>query len=184
MINTSALTHQATYASPTRRWISQLLVASGVFLSRLSILPANVKPVGSYGFFGNPFLYGISILAFDLFIKGFYPGFWLTYLGFAMYPLLGFAARQSHHSTRLALIFIPLASFLFFLLSNLGVWYYWYPHTVAGLATCFLLALPFYTRTLLSDLMFGYGYLLWKERATLLRSCLRLNFALHWVHES
>jgi len=145
-------------------WLKSIPVASLVFLSRLTFLPANVKPVGAFGFFGNPLLYFASIIAFDLFIKGFYPGFWFTYLGFAVYPILGLVARKSTRSTRLSLLLLPLASFLFFLISNFGVWLFWYPPTLQGLITCYLLAVPFYARTLVGDLAFGYGYLLFKEQ--------------------
>lgn len=137
--------------------ISRLILPSLIFISRLSILPANISPLGSYGFFSkNTLLYFATIIPFDIFIGGLYPGFWITYLGFAIYPVLG---RLATHS-RAKLLLLPLASFGFFLVSNLGVWLYWYPHTFTGLITCFTLALPFYTRTLAGDIVFGYGYLL------------------------
>jgi len=134
--------------------------AIAVFVSRLGYLPANVSPLGSFGFFGkNNWLFFTIIILFDWLVGGFYPGFWMTYLGFAMYPLLGKLAKN----TRSKLILLPLASFSFFLLSNLGVWWYWYPHTWAGLTTCYLLSVPFYKRTLVGDLIFGYGYLVVKN---------------------
>lgn len=134
--------------------------AAAVFISRLGYLPANISPLGSFGFFGQKSgLFFATIILFDWLVGGFYPGFWVTYLGFAMYPLLGKLARN----TRLKIILLPLASFSFFLISNFGVWWYWYPHTWAGLASCYLLAVPFYKKTLMGDLMFGYGYLLVKK---------------------
>ena len=136
---------------------SSISTAAAVFVSRLGYLPANVSPLGSFGFFGqNRWLFFITIVLFDWLVGGFYPGFWVTYLGFATYPFLGKLAKD----TRLKIILLPLASFLFFLISNLGVWWYWYPHTWAGLTACYLLAVPFYKRTLVGDLVFGYGYLL------------------------
>ncbi len=134
----------------------QLAAAMLVFVSRLHFLPANVSPLGSYGFFGNPFFFLISVVSFDLFVKGVYPGVFFTYLGFAAYPLL---SKLAGSSLKKQITFLPLASFLFFLLSNLGVWWYWYDHTFAALLICYGLAVPFYARTLLSDLFFGYGYL-------------------------
>lgn len=134
-----------------------IITATAVFVSRLGYLPANINPLGSFGFFGqNKWLFFTTIILFDWLVGGFYAGFWVTYLGFAMYPLLGKLAQN----TRLKLILLPLASFSFFLISNLGVWWYWYPHTWAGLSTCYLLAVPFYKNTLIGDLVFGYGYLL------------------------
>jgi len=136
----------------------QLSSSPLVFISRLGLLPANISPLGSYGFFGGqPLLYLAIIIAFDALVGGFYPGFWVTYLGFAAYPLLG---KLANHKLKRQLLLLPLASFGFYLISNLGVWWYWYPHTMVGLTTCYALALPFYKKTLLGDLGFGYGFLL------------------------
>ena len=49
-----------------------------------------------------------------------------------------------------------LASTSFFLVSNYAVWAMpgsWYPHTIAGLETCYAAALPFYRNDLLSTLL-------------------------------
>lgn len=138
--------------------------AVGAFLayvSRFNLLPANISPLGAYGFFGgNVLFYFLSIIAFDWLKGGFYQGFIWTYLGFAAYPLFAFLARKS---TKRQVFLLPLASFAFFLLSNFGVFWPWYEHTWQGLLTCYTLALPFYIRTLLSDLGFGYGFLLLKK---------------------
>lgn len=135
--------------------------ASLTYLSRFNFLPANISPLGSYGFFGgNLCFYFLSILAFDFFKGGFYQGFLWTYLGFAAYPFFAFLAKKSVHRQ---LFFLPLASFTFFLLSNFGVFFAWYEHSWQGFFNCYLLALPFYSRTLMGDLFFGYGLLLLKK---------------------
>ena len=137
---------------------SSFLAALLTYLSRFSFLPANISPLGAYGFFGgNVFFYFLSILAFDFLKGGFYQGFLWTYLGFAAYPLFAFLAKKS---TKRQLLLLPLASFTFFLLSNFGVFFAWYEHSWQGFLTCYALALPFYSRTLMSDLLFGYGFLL------------------------
>lgn len=144
----------------------KLLLSGGVFVSRLGWLPANVSPLGSFGFFGQNFwLFAGVIFLFDWLKGGFYPGFVFTYLGFAGYYLLGRLSRGSLTRQSLAL---PMASFWFFLISNFGVWLYWYPHTWQGLISCYSLAVPFYRQTLWGDVIFGYGYLvcqyLWSRR--------------------
>ena len=131
-----------------------------VFISRLGMLPANFSPLGALGFFSsNPMIFVLSFLAFDWLVGGFYQGVQFNYLGFLGYWLIGRLAAQN---MKLQLVGLPLASLLFFLMSNFGVWLYWYPHTLNGLAACYLLAVPFYRNTLIGDLVFGYGYLLVK----------------------
>lgn len=143
--------------------LSKNILASGaILLSRASkLLPANVSPLGSFGFFGSqPIWFFLSIILFDRFFGGSYDSALWTYLAFASYPVLGYLARKSQaRQIRL----LPLASLLFFLISNFGVWLNWYPNTLSGLMQCYVLALPFYWRTLIGDLVFGYGFLAWKK---------------------
>lgn len=137
------------------------LGAITVYISRLGFLPANFSPLGSFGFFSqNIFIYFGSIFTFDLLVGGFYQGNIFTYAGFLAYYLLGKLAKNN--PTKQA-IYLPIASLAFFILSNLGSWYFWYPHTYAGLVACYLAALPFYRNTLLSDITFGYSYIWWKQ---------------------
>jgi hypothetical protein len=46
---------------------------------------------------------------------------------------------------------------IFFVVSNFGVWLQsgMYPHTLAGLADCYTLALPFFRNTLTGDLVYS-----------------------------
>ena len=49
-----------------------------------------------------------------------------------------------------------IASTLFFLVSNFGVWASgWYPATGEGLASCYITAIPFYGYTIAGDLFFS-----------------------------
>lgn len=148
------------------RSIKQLVYFAGLFISRLGWLPANMSPLGGFGFFSKyPWIYFLSIIVFDKFVGGFYLGFWWTYLGFAAYPVFGYLSRKQ---PKLQAVFLPLASFSFFLLSNFGSFWYWYPHTFSGLLLCYTLALPFYARTLAGDLFFGYGWLAIVHRASII----------------
>ena len=137
-------------------FLKQAGTAIAVFFSRFGFLAANFSPLGSFGFLSqNLFLYAATILLFDLLKGGFYPGFLFTYLGFLAYWLFGKIAKTQ----KLKLILLPVASLSFFLLSNLGVWWNFYPHNLIGLTSCYLLAIPFYSHTLLGDLVFGYGFM-------------------------
>ncbi len=137
--------------------LTSTVIAIAVFFSRFNLLPSNISPLGSFGFFSaNPLFYALSIIAFDTLRGGYYAGFMYTYAGFAAYWLLGRVAAKS--LKRQALL-LPLASFSFFALSNFGVWWSSYPHTLEGLLTCYTLALPFYQNTLIGDVVLGYGFL-------------------------
>jgi hypothetical protein len=48
-------------------------------------------------------------------------------------------------------------SIVFFLISNFATWvaYDMYPHTISGLATCYLMAIPFFRNTLIGDVAFA-----------------------------
>jgi hypothetical protein len=143
-----------------KRTVSSLFTALAVFICRFLSLPANFSPLGSFGFFGqSSLLFIITIVTHDYLRGGFYPGFWLTYLGFAMYVVLG---KVSRGKTPRQLLLLPTASLIFFIFSNLGVWWYWRDHTFQSLLSTYILALPFYRNTFLGDLVFGYGYLLYK----------------------
>ncbi|MBD3249959.1 MAG: hypothetical protein GF381_00065 [Candidatus Pacebacteria bacterium] len=137
------------------------LAGSLVLISRLITTLPNFSLVGSFGFHSSNLVgFVSSFFIFDLVKGGFYPGFILTYLGFLSYFILG---KLAGNSWQRKIILLPLASLMFFLLSNLGVWLYWYPNTLEGLTRCFTLALPFYKNTLLSDLLFGWGFVLLKR---------------------
>ncbi|MDA1080014.1 MAG: hypothetical protein O2840_04990 [bacterium] len=128
------------------------LTAVAVLATRGGVLPPNVSPLGASGFATKQlFWFFVGILAFDLLRGGFYPGVLFTYLGFAMYPTMG---KFAGTSLRKQALFLPIASLLFFLLSNFGVWWFWYPQTWAGLVLCYTMALPFYRNTFLSDVGF------------------------------
>lgn len=71
-----------------------------------------------------------------------------------------------------------LSSMQFFLVTNLGVWLVGslYPHTGAGLIACFVAAIPFYGRSLASDLLYSglfFGLYAWTSRIALANSLLR-----------
>jgi hypothetical protein len=79
--------------------------------------------------------------------------------------VLGKLARSSfkrNANAKLSLILMPLASFWFFLVSNFGVWLFWYPTTWQGLISCYLAAVPFYRNTLLGDMFFTGLVLGWQ----------------------
>lgn len=71
-----------------------------------------------------------------------------VYIGFGLILFLGFRTKRTTVPT------IMFSSILFFVFSNLGVWLLYYPLSLEGLISCFTLAIPFFTNTLLGDLVY------------------------------
>ena len=145
-------------ASSESSFLIKVILSLLVFAARFIGLPPNFSPVGGYGFTVKSLaLFYLPIILFDWQVSGFYTGFIFTYLGFFSYFLLG---RLSRGRFKKQLILLPVASFLFFLISNFGVWLSWYPHTWFGLLSCYVSSVPFYSNTLLGDLVFGTSFIL------------------------
>ena len=127
-------------------------------LSRILPLPPNFSPVIAITLFGSlyfkdknlAFVAPISIILTSDLILGFIPNI-NTYL-----PLI-FVYFFSKKINRMSILNLFIASLIFFLTSNFGVWLLsnWYPKSFAGLIMCYEAALPFFRNTLLSTLLFG-----------------------------
>ena len=103
-----------------------------------------------------------------------------VYAGVAIAALVGSlnADRITNRKTwkgRAAFAFLTsaAASTIFFIVSNLGVWLVGidsglalYPMTFAGLMTCFEMAVPFFTKSLTADVMYGTAFILVAMRLT------------------
>jgi hypothetical protein len=131
---------------------------------RLVPHPPNFTPIGAMALFSGAYL-GRRALAFvaplgalllsDA-VLGFYSGMWVTYLAVALVALLGSLALQRRSPVKIGLTAIA-GSVLFFVVSNFGVWALsgMYPHTTAGLAACYVAAIPFFQNTLAGDLFYA-----------------------------
>lgn len=133
-------------------------------LARLVPHPPNFAPVGATAVFAGRTLrlgpaialtLGAMFLG-DLALSALrhYPllhiGTLFVYAAFLIQIVLGAALRQRRHGAYLA---AGAGSVVFFALSNLGVFLgNLYPHSVAGLAQCYVAALPFFAGTLVGDL--------------------------------
>jgi hypothetical protein len=87
---------------------------------------------------------------------------------------LGFWVSEKRSTTRIASAAIT-ASLLFFVITNFAVWAFgtMYPKSAAGLAECYIAALPFFRYTLAGDLsctllLFG-GFALLEQSFPVLR---------------
>ena len=152
--------------------INQNLVFIIIFfgiLSRILPLPPNFSPVIAITLFGSLYFQGknlafiapISIILISDLILGFTPNI-NTYL-----PLI-FVYFFSRKINKMSILNLFIASLIFFLTSNFGVWLLsnWYPKSFAGLIMCYEAALPFFRNTLLSTLLFGLLFKISFERTS------------------
>ena len=138
-----------------------------VFLSSIGILflfrflphPPNFTPVIAMAFY-LPVFFGMwcipfLILAFAItdILIGFHSLLFWTWGSLA---LIGLISKYSNRIlSRLFLSFV--GAILFFIISNFGVWLTGslYQQSLEGLIQCYIMALPFFTNTLLSTIIFA-----------------------------
>lgn len=139
-------------------------------LLRLIPHPPNFAPVGATAIFGGSRLRGwqayvVPLLAMALtdpirsWMEGGYPAYsWGTlvvYACFLISVVLGRVfLRKSTTPSRIAAVTLA-GSIQFFALTNLAAWVAGYPHTWAGLAACYIAALPFFGYTVAGDLLYS-----------------------------
>jgi hypothetical protein len=81
---------------------------------------------------------------------------------------LGRWLRNTESISRIAAVTV-LNSIQFFLVTNFGSWLWFqaYPRTAAGLASCYITAIPFFGWTLASDILYTgilFGLYAWLSR--------------------
>ena len=141
--------------------LSAIVVAAAL---RLVPHPANFSPIDAMALFSGAYL-GRRWLAFAAplaamvisdSVLGFYAGFWVTYVAIALVVLLGSVALRRVSALRVGGAAIA-GSVLFFVVSNFGTWALsgMYPLTAAGLAACYVAAIPFFQNTLAGDLFYS-----------------------------
>ena len=138
-----------------------ILVATIIILAVLSRLvphPPNFAPITGISLFSskkiNNKLFGVFLPIIPLFISDLFIGISFinifVYLSFIIIHFLGSISPKIEAKT------VLLSSVIFFILTNLGVWYLGYPKNIQGLITCFTLAVPFFVNTILGDLFYSF----------------------------
>lgn len=123
------------------------LIALGI-ISRLMPHPPNFTAINAIALAGVGLLGSLrlslmvvfsAMLLSDL-VFGFHNSLFFVYLSYFLISLMGY--WTSHRNTALMLV---ASSFVFFLVTNFGVWLTnpLYPKTGAGLGLCYFAALPF-----------------------------------------
>ena len=153
----------------------RFFVLLGITLSaaamRLVPHPPSMTPIAAMALFGGAHFAGkktalliplaamyLSDLALGFFIYdfGFFHGFMpFVYTGFVVTVCLGFLVRR--RITPLTVGAAALTgSVMFFIVTNFGVWLIsnLYPKTLAGLAGCYVAAIPFFRNTLMGNAIY------------------------------
>lgn len=141
-----------------------------VFTSVLQFLPMpwGVSPIGAYALYNGArhrfwfalLLTVVPVAIAHLVLGWFNPLVMLcVYVGFGLATLPGRWLLSGQSDYRHYGGAVVLGAIIFFLLSNFGVWAAgFYPATVAGLATCYFMGLPFLGYALLGDALFCFAY--------------------------
>lgn len=161
--------------------LSAIVIAAAL---RLVPHPPNFTPIAAMALFSGAYL-GRGGLAFvaplaalllsDL-VLGFYPELAFVYLSVAAVVVIGWAVAKRKTALRVGAAALA-SSVLFYAVTNFGVWLMmdYYPKTLAGLAACYVAAIPFFQNTLAGDLF--YTGLLFGGFALLERAVPRLREA-------
>jgi hypothetical protein len=131
---------------------------------RLVPHPPNFTPIGAMALFsgayfgrrGLAFVAPLAALFLSDLVLGFYHGMGTVYFSVALIVMLGAIALRRASAPRVGVAAIA-SSVLFFAITNFGMWLFsgFYPLTAAGLAACFVAAIPFFQNTVAGDLFYA-----------------------------
>ena len=135
-----------------------LISIASILITRLIPHPPNFTSLIAISFY-IPILFGrkyiflvlIAFIISDLLI-GFHPFVFWTWFTTFIIGLIGknFIGTLSRMSGSL------LGAIIFFIISNFGVWINGqYGYSISGVITCYYLALPFFTNTLISTVLYS-----------------------------
>ena len=138
-----------------------IVIASIIILaviSRLAPHPPNFAPITGIALFSskkiNNKLLGICLPIIPLFISDLFIG--ISFINIFVYISFILIFFFGSLFPKIDVKSVFFSSVIFFILTNLGVWYIGYPKNVEGLITCFTLAVPFFINTILGDLFYSF----------------------------
>ena len=151
----------------TKLLTPRFLVLTGMILiaafSRLIPHPPNFTAVAAIALFGGAyfnkkmyaFLIPLTAMFLTDIIIGFHRNMMAVYLAFILITFIGLSLRNNKKIMGIFLASVS-ASVSFFIITNFSTWLLgtMYPKTGAGLAECFIAAIPFFHYTLLGDLFY------------------------------
>ena len=142
-----------------------IIVAIIIFAAFTRIMPhpPNFTPIIAMGLFGGAYLKDkrwalllpvCAMLLADIFL-GFHGTMIWVYASLLIVTTMGFLLRHGTTFRNGAIATIS-GSLLFFLITNFGVWSLGsYGYSLEGFLTCYTLAIPFFTYSLISTFMFS-----------------------------
>ena len=146
------------------RLTALLLAILAAAALRLVPHPPNFSPIDAMALFSGAYLgrRGIAFVAplaalllSDL-VLGFYHGMATVYATVALIVVVGWWISSRRTPLRIGAAAI-VGSVLFFVITNFGMWLFsgFYPLTGAGLAACYVAAIPFFQNTVAGDLFYA-----------------------------
>ena len=146
-----------------RHGLVLLLILAAAAL-RLAPHPANVAPIGALALFAGAYLrhpafhlvpLGALLLG-DLHLGFYHAGVMAAvYVGFAASAAVGRGLLLGRDRAGRIAVATGAGALVFWLISNFGVWAFFRDHSWAGLAQCYVDALPFLGRSLVGDALYA-----------------------------
>jgi hypothetical protein len=159
------------------RLVALLSAVAAAAALRLLPHPWNFSPIGAMALFSGAYLgrrawafvAPLAALLLSDVALGFYRGMEFVYASVALIVLIGWAVGSRRTPLRVGVGAVA-ASVSFFVITNFGMWLFsgFYPVTPAGLAACYVAAIPFFQNTLAGDLFYAallFGGFALAERA-------------------
>jgi len=134
----------------------------GAAMSRLIPHVPNFTPLAAIALFGGfyfdkkfAFIAPLAAMLVSDYFIGFSSDWMFVYGSLAAIAAMA-VMMQSRKSAAVVAGTTLASSVLFFVVTNFGVWVMqaWYPKTAAGLAECYIMAVPFFRNTVAGDLFY------------------------------
>ncbi len=153
-----------------QRLISYVAIILLAVVARLIPHAPNFAPIGGLALFSganfkkkSALLIPLAAMFFSDIFLGFHKTIPYVYVSFILITIIGKYLKENPKVINLISASL-LSSVLFFLITNFGVWMTgsMYPKTIGGLYQSYIMGLPFFRNTILSDFFytfsFFYGY--------------------------
>ena len=158
-----------------------LIIISFGILSRIVVHTPNFSPVYALAFLSGMYLRGRQVVMVPLvlmiisdYIIGFYPLMGVTWASIVLMSVIGLWLRD-RKSAVTVLGGSILSALIFFITTNFASWITLYPHTIAGLQHCYILAIPFFRSSLVSTV--AYSMVFYAGYEWLIKRCQGTSFA-------